>query len=245
MSILLIDKGNTRLKWQIRKSGVVEATGVGGKNISISGVLNELTDVVLSDIYVASVADAEFENECSAWAVDHAFPVPFFIKSLKEECGVINGYDNTEQLGADRWLAMIAAHNKIDGNLCVVDVGTALTIDFLLKNGQHMGGFIVPGPQLQIQSLLSNTQKIKLIGQLSNGVLGKNTREAVEFGVINMLGAFIKQSVTDAKERYASPIKLVLTGGAATQIMPGIGIEYSLEENLIFDGIAMVAAKSK
>jgi type III pantothenate kinase len=245
MSILLIDRGNTRLKWQLRKSGAVEATGVDDNKIPISEVLNELTDVVLSGIYVASVADVEFENECSAWAVDHAFPVPFFIKSVKEEYGVTNGYDNTEQLGVDRWLAMIAAHNKFDESLCVVDVGTALTIDFILKNGQHMGGFIVPGPQLQIQSLLKNTQKIELKGQLSNGVLGKNTREAVELGVINMLGAFIKQSVMDAKSRFSSPIKLVLTGGAATQIMPAIGIECSLEENLIFDGIAMVAANSK
>lgn len=245
MSILLIDKGNTRLKWQLRHSDIVEATCIEDKDIPISGVFNGLTDVVLSGIYVANVADADFENEVSAWAIDHTFPAPLFIKSMREECGVINGYENPEQLGVDRWLAVIAAHNKFDENLCVVDVGTALTMDFVLKNGQHMGGFIVPGPQLQRRSLLNNTHKIALTDQLSNGVLGKNTREAVVSGVINMLSAFIKQSVADAKARFSSPIKLVLTGGAAAQITPTLDIEYSLEENLIFDGIAMIAAKHK
>jgi len=140
MSILLIDKGNTRLKWQLRRSGIVEASGAEDKDVLLSAVFGGLKSSDVSGVYVASVAEEDFENKLSAWAIEHAFPVPFFINSVEEECGVVNGYDNPNQLGVDRWLAMIAAYNKFDENLCIVDVGTALTIDFVLKDGRHIGG---------------------------------------------------------------------------------------------------------
>ena len=97
---------------------------------------------------------------CGARA-PHGNPQPQFIRSTRRSAGVRNGYVQTWRLGADRWVAMLGPGLHPGRALCVVDVGTALTLDLLDADGQHRGGLLVPGPTLMVESLLSNTAGIR------------------------------------------------------------------------------------
>ena len=85
---------------------------------------------------------------------------PEFASSTDTAAGVRNGYSNPAQLGVDRWLAVIGAFHRHRDACCVVDAGTALTIDGVDATGQHLGGFIVPGPRLMVESLLTGTSDL-------------------------------------------------------------------------------------
>jgi len=240
VSVLLIDRGNTRLKWRLIQSGQVVSSGVGLKHEPLLAIFSDLDVNAIADVYVASVADQSFDDEMTEWAVTHGLPKLRFVSSPKAAFGVVNGYEEPSQLGVDRWLGMVAAHDKLSGNLCVVDVGTALTIDIVLGNGDHLGGYIVPGSELQIQTLLKNTDKIHIGGENGAMSVGKNTHQAVKLGIKRMLVSFVTQAVTDWERELSGPVKLVMTGGGAKELALSLAIPCFLEENLVFDGLNMM-----
>lgn len=244
MSVLLIDRGNTRLKWQLKQLDQVVESGVGLKNESLSTIFNNLDINAISNIFVASVANQTFNDELAAWAITNDLPKPNFISSPEAGFGVINGYEECFQLGVDRWLAMIAAYNKLSGNLCVVDVGTALTIDIVLNNGEHLGGYIVPGSELQIKALLANTDKIQTGSDKDVMFVGKNTSQAVKSGVKRMLSALVTQTIIDWDSKLSEPVNLVMTGGGAKELSLSLTIPYLIEKDLVFDGLNMVAGEA-
>lgn len=245
MSMLLVDRGNTRLKWQLTHLDKVIAAGNQLKNIPFSTVFDDLEAKTVSAVCVASVADELFAIELKNWLVDNDFPKPVFVTSERSACGVINGYDDPPQLGVDRWLAVIAAYNKFDGMLCVVDAGTALTMDFVLENGRHLGGYIVPGSDMQIKALLSNTKNVFVGDETDNTTLATNTTQAVVAGVRNMLASFVKQTIKEMEHKFSTPITLIMTGGGAEELAAIIRIHGILEKNLVLEGLALVANQSR
>lgn len=237
MMKLIIDRGNTALKWQVLKSGVLHEQGQALNTVPLTDVLQPLNDVPFTSIYVSNVGSIDFCKQLTKWAVNHKQSPPVFVESARTACGVTNAYDRPEQLGVDRWLAMIAAHKTYPGMLCVVDIGTALTMDFLDDDGLHLGGFIVPGVGLMKTSLLGQTEKIVLQDSPSNNQLGKNTTEAVLLGIEQMLQAFIEQKVTQMQVEYQQVISLILTGGYANTLAAGLSIPYQLHTELVLDGL--------
>ena len=99
--------------------------------------------------------------------------------------GVMNAYDDIDQLGVDRWLTIIAAWNRYRSAVCIVDCGTALTLDVVSASGQHAGGFIVPGLTLMGDVLNRQTQQINAsLDQKLSLELGRNTRECISNGAV-------------------------------------------------------------
>jgi len=242
---LYIDRGNTALKWQLVENTELLESGVFGNDVALTEGLSTLTSYCLSNIYVSSVASEEFYRHLTAWAKEYRQPFPNFVESTREACGVLNAYQEAGQLGVDRWLAMIAAHHKYSGMLCVVDSGTALTMDFLLENGNHLGGFIVPGAELMMSSLLKNTQKIQVDNMSNSNRLGKNTSEAVTFGIEQMLQLFVLEKVAEIETKHQQQMTVVLTGGHANILAEGLLGRVRLEKDLVLQGLKLVSKSHK
>lgn len=241
---LFIDRGNTALKWQLREERKVLNKGSCDKAESIECALKELLGFDIVDTVVSSVGSGVFEEELKKWCKDNGFAKPVFFESTEIACGVRNAYEAPSQLGVDRWAGMIAAHQQYSGMVCVVDTGTALTMDFVDKTGIHLGGYIVPGAELMKNTLLSSTDKIN-IGQ-SNKVkgLGCNTTEAVLYGIEQMLKSFVSQKLSEMETVHQQEITLVVTGGHAEMLAEDMTRPIVIEHDLVFDGLDLLSRES-
>jgi len=160
-AVLLVDLGNTRLKWAVLRDGRLgQVTAVphaaDGSDAPALTAWEQLA--VPLRVLVGSVAGPECDRALTAhsrrlWNLE-----PRFVRARAEALGVTNGYDSPEKLGVDRWLALLAAHADGRGAACVVDCGTAVTIDVLDDAGRHRGGLIVPGLQLMGECLRTRTR---------------------------------------------------------------------------------------
>jgi len=240
MHQLLIDLGNTALKWQVVDDDDIVIEGRSQSDRCLNEVFDSLTPYRLSGIYVSSVGISSFRKTLFDWAAENNQPAPVFVESSAEACGVVNGYQEPAKLGVDRWLALIAARNSYPGMLCVVDSGTALTMDFLAENGRHLGGYIVPGAALMETSLLASTEKIEIQKASALKGLGNTTTEAVLHGIEGMLQSFISHQVAELEVEYKQKISVVLTGGHAEKLSAGLSIPVYLEKTLVLRGLKLL-----
>jgi len=166
---------------------------------------------------------------------------PRFFTSKPQGCGVTNAYIEPEQLGADRWMALVGAWSMKQEAACIVDCGTAVTIDVLDDQGQHMGGMIVPGMELMQDSLTNQTDGILLDEEMEqNGqpsLLARDTGNAVAAGTLYALVAFIDRVRMDIEKELGLDLPLYLSGGDVDLIEPLLSCESSYEPMLIFQGM--------
>lgn len=241
MTTLLIDRGNTCLKWQLIEARECIQQGVANKDDDLNAVFSELDREKILSIWVSSVANAVFEKELQQWAGQNNISPANFLQSEVSAFGLKNVYAEPTQLGVDRWLAMLGARKMYQGLLCVVDLGTACTLDLIAENGSHLGGYIVPGMSLMAKSLLSNTQRIVVDDDRKGGFLGRNTSQAVLLGVQQSLKGFIQQTLLDIEAKYNAPAKLVLTGGDCGNLALDLSSVCEYEPDLVFKGLQRYA----
>ncbi|HEY6530085.1 MAG TPA: type III pantothenate kinase [Cellvibrionaceae bacterium] len=184
MHKLEIDLGNSFAKWRISslgKSGRAERSAL----TSATAFPTDWIGVDITAIWLASVL-SELDTE----AVISAFHKHFGCEihraySSDEASGVINGYAEPKRLGVDRWLALLAARQRVCSDVIVADAGTAITLDLLTEQGQHLGGYVLAGVARQAQSLWSGTGRV----QVDSSVLqprftpGVNTQACVEAAI--------------------------------------------------------------
>ena len=133
--------------------------------------------------------------------------------------GVTCGYDKPSRLGVDRWLAMVAAYNKHHQAVLVIDAGSAVTLDVVDQNGFHLGGYILPGTSLMVESLRRGTKNVKVdVFDTQSLVPGKNTEDAAVNGILLSLISTIKTLTV------SYPFQLVLSGGSAPAILKHLNI---------------------
>jgi type III pantothenate kinase len=153
--------------------------------------------------------------------------------------GVINRYDCPEQLGADRWAALIGAHHLHGGASLVVNAGTATTMDAIDANGVFHGGLILPGLTLMLTSLANATAQLPAANG-SHTALPRNTDDAIASGAIEAtVGAIERMFKQVAAEPSAS---CLLTGGAASELAPHLRIPLQQVDDLVLKGLLRVAA---
>jgi type III pantothenate kinase len=215
---LLIDVGNTRVKWRLvnNKYNAGEASHYGSLE-DLADFMSTL-DADETQVLLAAVNQtAELKQLLSV----NNFKKVTIASSKLYEAGLRNSYASPERMGVDRWLAMIAAYTYVDEEvrhkgIIVVDAGSALTIDVVAANGEHEGGYIVPGLLMAQGALFTNTERVIQYDEASVGdarhdnykKLGNNTMQCVEYGVINQLLALIRQ----VKEEYSN-YEVFFTGG--------------------------------
>ena len=164
---------------------------------------------------------------------------PWFARSEAAACGVVNSYAAPERMGVDRCLAMIAAWQQYRAALCVVDAGSALTIDFLDDRGTHRGGYILPGADMMERALLEGTDRVRFgAGERDRLEPGNSTETAVLHGLqLAQTGA-----VELALSRFGRGEELVFSGGHGGTVMRLLERGGSFREDLVLDGLAFAGA---
>lgn len=239
---LLIDAGNTRIKWTFvdgsdwLRSGVLAV----GQASGLPGLFAGSRDI--RQIWVSNVAGEEVAHHIRNIAAGQP---PHFIVARETQCGVRNGYSDAAQLGSDRWAALIAAWHLVEGKCLVVNCGTAITIDALSGQGEFLGGLILPGVDLMQRSLAGATAQLKS-GQVKPEQ-GKyvqfplNTADALFSGAVQAgCGAIQRQhALLDDDD---APV--VLSGGGAGALEENLSLPLRVVDNLVLQGLLLISQGS-
>ena len=166
---------------------------------------------------------------------------PHFVQVQKSFKGMTTLY-STNGLGVDRWLASLAAWSKYKKNLIVVDAGTAITVDFVTYRGTHLGGLIVPGPNILARALAGGTANLPVaLRSKKKFVVATDTEGAIVSGLENLLFGFMNQVRSECSNVFDSDPLWVLTGGALDLISSGTKWPHVTEQNLVLDGLNIFA----
>ena len=156
--------------------------------------------------------------------------------------------EQPSSLGADRALNALAAHARYDGDLIVIDFGTATTFDAVDFNGTYKGGIIAPGINLSLDALVGNTAKLPRIAiekPEDDSVIGRNTEEQMLIGVFWGYVAMIEGLIERMKREIARPCKVIATGGLALLFDEHIDLFDAVDSDLTLDGLAILAQRAK
>jgi type III pantothenate kinase len=237
--ILELDLGNTRAKWRLLDDEGVRERGVGAVDEWLQGQLPSAWPLRLERVRIASVLRADIERQLAARLGLRAIEGIAFARSAARCGSVRNGYAEPGRLGVDRWLGIVAAWHEFREPLLVVSAGSALTLDRVDGDGQHLGGFIIPGPRLMRQMLLSGTDRVRFdAGELDGEVRpGTDTGACVHNGIALALVGAIELA------RRQQPSRLVLTGGYGEVLrhMPELA-HAEWRPELVFQGLHWVLA---
>jgi type III pantothenate kinase len=241
---LLLDLGNTRLKWALRDGDDWRANGAVAWNENVADTLAAAWagQAPPNAVFGASVVDAPREARVAASIVAAFGREPRWLRTPAEACGVRNAYVEPQKLGVDRFLAMVAA--RADGLApCVLaGVGTALTLDALAADGRHLGGLIAPGPRLMQQSLLGATAQVRPAHAGAVVEAADNTADAVASGCWLAAAALIERFVARMAPALGGAPALRLGGGDAAALLPLLAMPAQLAHDSVLHGLAVWAA---
>src|ERR1700674_2784749 len=223
--ILVIDVGNTRLKWAwLTSTGLSDQQAVVHRDAKPGIWTNALFESGQRPrrVLVANVAGPAMAKKL-AGLTKKVFRVNIeFVTAAEQYHGLTNGYLDPSLLGADRWLALIGAWTKARSALCVVDAGTAVKVDSVDTNGQHLGGLIAPGIHMMREALMNNTGDIAQAAFSSTpslaGVLANNTIAAVSRGAVFALAGMAHHAAEVVGQSNGATPRLFITGGDANII---------------------------
>lgn len=250
MRTLLIDIGNTRIKWAPfdgHRLGAQEAAAHAGWGPEdFTRLLRKPIDRIL----VASVAGPELLMALTAAAARQGLAAPIEVVSTRKAGGITVGYIEPWRLGVDRFVATIGAHQLFPHKaLCVIGVGTAMTIDLITATGRHLGGAIIPAPSLMVDTLLRNTEGIRRratggTAGRGGGLFGRSTKAAIVQGSRYAAAATIERALEEAHKRLKRLPLLVLTGGGARDLRPLVRPPTHWVPDLVLQGLAVLAAET-
>ena len=250
--ILLIDVGNTRLKWAwLTSTGLSDQQAVVHRD-SKPGIWTAAlfhSGQKPSRILVSNVAGPVMAKTLAKLA-KKAFRIEVeFVTAAREFNGLTSGYLDPSLLGADRWLGLIGAWTKARSALCVVDAGTAVKVDSVDSNGQHLGGLIAPGIHMMREVLMSNTSDIAKAAFNSTpslaGVLANNTIAAVSRGAFFALAGMADRACEVIEKNTGTAPKLFVTGGDAILISGTMSTHGEVVPDLVLQGLAVIAAQPR
>jgi type III pantothenate kinase len=240
--LFLLDIGNTSLKWAAWKGGRLADTGMAvHRTASMTAVAdaNWRNREQPRHVLAASVAGARVAHELTSW-VDRNWHVPLtFLRARDQAFGVRNAYRDAQRLGVDRWLALIAAHRFFPGSCCIVDCGTAITIDAIDGQGRHLGGMIVPGLWMMREALARRTWAIESAEVEPRQALARDTESAVANGSLCAAVGGVEHAFAAARARVGSPLRLLLTGSDAPRLSENLSLEVTVDPHLVLRGLAV------
>lgn len=234
---LLVDIGNSRIKWLYgsKVPGIIEAVSYKAdwrkKLMMAWHLLPEPNLVALSSVNSNEIEEFIVQLSKSLWQKEVIKLTPKKISNS----GVKIIYEKPETLGTDRYLAMMGARSLCDEPLCVVGCGTALTLDVIDNENNHLGGLILPGIRLAENALLQNTKKLVPMRWTAHP-LGKDTGSCIGGGIHYALPAGIDHLIDELETEQGYYFHRFAFGGDA-QILFGNRQTYRIEPDLIFAGM--------
>lgn len=243
---LLIDLGNSRIKWARATAG---QRGQAHASPYAPGGLEPILDQHWGGqsppqrVLLCRVAAPEVEHELRQWLARHWRVSPFHFTSEFPVLGMRSGYRDRAALGDDRWLAVVAAFGREGRAVAVIDCGSAITIDLVAADGAHRGGWILPGIRLMADCLRRGTAILPF--EVGSGTLapGGDTGACIANGALLACVGAVERA---AREIAAHPpwrqVKWLITGGDARLVQPWLGIPCELVEHLLLDGLLHIAS---
>jgi type III pantothenate kinase len=242
--ILLIDLGNSSLKWAWSNAGeLTPVQSVPHLATTVDSIAKEWWqgEPEPGRVVVSSVARPEVRESLRTWLQQQWGCEPAFIQASAKAHGVTNAYSKPSELGVDRWLALLAVHHRFSAPVCVVDCGTAITIDLVAADGIHIGGMIIPGfgmmrDALFEQTAISPPDVVELPDWLANDTAG-----AIAIGGVSAVAALVDRILEQSQQRLRVLPELVLTGGDAGRIQGHLLHPGKCEPDLVIQGLALLA----
>lgn len=241
--ILELDCGNSLIKWRLL--GIDGAPAWGGVVDTAQELVEAVGERSANSLLGCRLVSVRSDEETAALVrcIESGFGVGVeCARSSMCLGGVRNGYHDYSRLGLDRWLAVVGAY-KLAGRACLVlDLGTAVTSDFVTADGEHLGGYICPGMPLMRRELGTHTRRIRYDDVAAQQALlglepGRTTAEAVERGCALMLRGFVLTQLEVARGRWGDAFSVYLTGGDAALVRPVLP-QAHLVSDLVFIGLA-------
>lgn len=237
--ILLVDIGNSCFKWAVADRGAIAETRY--LNYRETGFVTALTQAwaelaAPAAIGLAAVAAPEVVEDVLKLG-RKLWPDANWVRpaAARQAFGVASAYRKPEKLGVDRWLAMIGARHYHSGAVCIVDCGTAITVDFVAADGRHQGGLICPGLRLMKQALAANTHALPVAAGAGEVGLAADTDAAIDSGVLWAAAGLVETALRRQNPSY----RLILTGGDAALLAQQLAGDWVLDSQLVFKGLLL------
>jgi type III pantothenate kinase len=235
MKVLAIDAGNSRIKWGLAQDGEWTERGVVATADS-----SQLAQSLAALDSPQRIVAANVAGEAAARSIEAAvrrFGMDVQIVAGREaQCGVRSSYALPQQLGPDRWAALIGARALYDGPCVVVNAGTTMTVDALSSEGVFLGGFIVPGYTLMRSALAANTARL-VLQEGGFSFFPDNTGDAIASGALNALAGAVDRMVRYMNETAEGEPCVMLSGGDAAVVAPLINQRVQVVDNLVLEGL--------
>jgi type III pantothenate kinase len=244
--ILLVDAGNSRIKWRLQARGKALAAGAlptsawadlpgawhgcQARAACVCSVAGEKVDAALRQGLAQVLAGAGGQAGAVHWLVAQA-----------RAHGVENLYAPAAALGPDRYAALVAARRRQKIGWVVVNVGTAMTADMLAADGRYLGGIILPGPDLMRRALAQGTAGVRLEGAAEAVDPPRNTRAAVSRGIAWALWGGVEGMKRHLELAQGRPARVMLSGGGRNLLAPMLGDGVTVVDELVLEGLAWIA----
>ncbi|MDW3094088.1 MAG: type III pantothenate kinase [Gammaproteobacteria bacterium] len=242
---LLFDFGNTCCKWAyLENQQLQKVTAYSYKSESsadrVHEVINHVPFATVKEIHAVSVLGGNFEQKfCSQVLKLSEIETKFHLSKLNG-FGVLLAYSDPLSYGADRYAALVAAHHKMPGAKIIVDCGTATTIDVIDKQGQHLGGLIIPGVELMCSALVKKASGISTEKQTNlTHLFNDNTADAFYSGSVLTHRYGVCAIIEEIQHEIGQHATILITGGQSDMISHAIE-QYLDCPNLVLEGLAIM-----
>ena len=244
---LLVDVGNTRIKWAWHTSEeglshqgqLIHRGAEDGSNIRFAPLIDRIKSHP-EKVVLGNVAGKPMEHLFLRWCEDAGVELET-IRVSADQFGLRLAYADPSTLGVDRWLAMVAAKRRNRKPFLVVDAGTAVTLDAVDSDGSHLGGCISPGVALMQEALLKNTADIHQAQEQTAQLFASGTGHAVAAGAWYGVAALADRGATELEKRVGVRPKVLLTGGDGEQVLKLMQTKAKYDPDLVLRGLAVCA----
>ncbi|MEX0732205.1 MAG: type III pantothenate kinase [Aquisalimonadaceae bacterium] len=243
---LLVDIGNTRVKWSWWDNYRMDRPGVSAHGGALPADFRRaLAQGPAPDAVLVSSVAGPVLNDAMRDAVRHQSAVECrFLVSPASACGVRNAYAEPATLGPDRWAGLVGAWTQGLAPVCIVGCGTAVTVDVLDADGCHRGGVIFAGLQLSRDALDRGTHRLRRVADGELPILAADTASAIRTGTLQALTGAVDYLIRQVTDELASSPVVLLTGGDAELIAERLG-QHSpvVQSDLVLRGLAAMAGE--
>jgi type III pantothenate kinase len=245
---VLVDIGNTRIKWATLAGGRLSGHGAAVHRDSLDAAVAAFAAELPARprIIAANVAGELMAERLRALVKARPGASLELVATSAERFGVRCAYADPSRLGVDRWVAVLAAYHGAHGAACAIDAGTAVTFDAVDRKGTHLGGLIFPSARLLASALDRNTSNIGRTAPapaVARGLdlLGTSTDTAVGHAAWLALSAALDRAVATVERALGTRPVVYLTGGDAEALRGWLETRVELRADLVLEGLMLFA----
>jgi type III pantothenate kinase len=239
MTQLLVDIGNTRIKWAIVEAKeIISGHPLVHQQLVQEKLIKLWHNIVSCEVMAISCVSSKQTLDIVMTVAVKLWPKVNILlpQSEAEAFGVSNAYSQPEKLGIDRWLSLIAVRHYYPGFACIVDCGTAITVDLIDAEGRHHGGCICPGLTLMREALAKGTEALPF-NVVKYPIGPANcTDAAIYSGTLYAAVGLIEHTLF----RQPAKTTLILTGGDADLIAEQLAFQPVTDSLLVLRGLALI-----